>query len=99
MRPVTEETERHRDGRWCDDLHCSRCYCAKTWQESEVTKLRARLATAEAERDEARRLVNEAHNARLHAQGAAGFCICAVCEAYRDSGISRRATLTPRETP
>ena len=35
--------EAHADGRWCEDLHCSKCYSADTWQkkEQENASLRA----------------------------------------------------------
>lgn len=29
-------SETHVDGKWCTDLHCSKCYSADTWQKSEL---------------------------------------------------------------
>jgi hypothetical protein len=36
-------SEEHREWRWCADLHCGKCYSSDTWQNAEVTQLRAQL--------------------------------------------------------
>lgn len=36
----------HESGKWCSDLHCSKCYGADTWQKSELPQLRAELQQA-----------------------------------------------------
>jgi hypothetical protein len=34
----------HVTGQWCENLRCSKCYGAKTWQESEILRLKDALA-------------------------------------------------------
>ncbi len=41
------EREEHREGLWCAELRCKRCYGADTWMQSEIPALRARVARLE----------------------------------------------------
>ena len=48
------EREEHREGLWCAELRCKRCYGADTWMQSEIPALRARVARLEGALLEAR---------------------------------------------
>jgi hypothetical protein len=32
---LSVDATQHADGRWCQDLHCSKCYSADTWQKAQ----------------------------------------------------------------
>lgn len=38
----------HIVGRWCDDLHCMKCYSADAWQKSRIAELERELAALRA---------------------------------------------------
>ena len=37
-------SETHKDGIWCANLRCSKCYTADIWQKAELAKLRQMVA-------------------------------------------------------
>ena len=43
-------SDAHKDGIWCANLRCSRCYTADTWQKAELARLR-QLTAQQAEDD------------------------------------------------
>jgi len=34
---------KHVDGKWCQDLTCSRCYTSRIWQTAKITELELEL--------------------------------------------------------
>jgi hypothetical protein len=46
--PARPASREHRNGYWCDDLRCAKCYGADTWLKSEAARLTRELAEARA---------------------------------------------------
>jgi hypothetical protein len=48
---MTDEKTPHKDGHWCADLRCSKCYGANTWQAAVLTRMRAELERVKGEEE------------------------------------------------
>jgi hypothetical protein len=44
--PAPPASGEHRNGYWCDDLRCAKCYSADAWLKSEAARLARELAEA-----------------------------------------------------